>query len=147
MKKIIFVVSLLATQLFLAQKVAGVEVIKPNQKAQISEVTSEQKKLFDVRFHEFIKALKSNDKIKMQNLSSEKVKGLLSDVMITRLQAQIDTSKEFVGYKTRQETLLDQETYPVIEYKYADDKNETLKKTISVYFETDGLIMGIQPSK
>ncbi|MBQ0153001.1 MAG: hypothetical protein KBS61_08940 [Chryseobacterium sp.] len=147
MKKIAFLGIFLATQVVFAQNVSNVEVIKPKQSAENFEFSSKQKKLFDKQFFRFLEALKKNDSEAMNQLLSPKVKGLLSDEMIARLKAQIDTSKKLESFKTRKETLIDQESYPVIEYKYTDDKSDNPKKTISVFFEKEGQIMGIKPSK
>ncbi|WP_407402581.1 hypothetical protein [Chryseobacterium sp.] len=147
MKKIAFLGIFLATQAVFAQNISNVRVIKPKQSTENFEFSSKQKKLFDKQFFTFLEALKQNDIETMNQLLSQKVKGLLSDEMIARLKAQIDTSKKLQSYKTRKETLIDQESYPVIEYKYADDKSDNPKKSISVFFEKEGQIMGIKPSK
>ncbi len=149
MKKIVIVLFFLAFQLSFAQKVKKAEVIKDNRTTeQKLELSKAQKELFNGKFEQFITALKASDKKTMESLMSEKTKKDVTDKVYERLSNDINFTREIVIYKTGYKSLLSGKNFPMIQYKYADDKAEpSPKEIITGVFEEDGKIMGIKPYK
>ncbi len=149
MKKAAIILSFLAFQLSFAQKVKKAEVIKDNRTTeQKLELSKAQKELFNGKFEQFITALKASDKKTMESLMSEKTKKDVTDKVYERLSNDINFTREIVIYKTGYKSLLSGKNFPMIQYKYADDKAEpSPKEIITAVFEEDGKIMGIKPYK
>jgi hypothetical protein len=48
-------------------------------------------------------------------------------------------------YKSGYQKLYENETYPIIQYKYADDQQNPPRDIITVVFENNGKILGVKP--
>lgn len=78
-------------------------------------------------------------------LISDKIKYYVSDDIIRNLVGGISFDRKFEVYKSGYQQLDKNETYPAIQYKYADDKQEPPRDIITVIFEEDGKILGVKP--
>ncbi|GAA4156253.1 hypothetical protein GCM10022217_15080 [Chryseobacterium ginsenosidimutans] len=150
MKKIFLILSVLSVQFFLSQK-AGVKVennknANTNTKASLN-LSKEEIDLYNGKFLKFIDALKISDRTAMDALLSEKAKKMITEVVYQKLAKDIKTSKKFEIVKTGYKPLIDGSSFPMIQYKYSDDKAAEPKEIITAVFETDGKILGIKPYK
>jgi hypothetical protein len=150
MKKIFLILSVLSVQFFLSQKTgAKVENDKStniNSKASLN-LSKEEIDLYNGKFLKFIEALKISDRAAMDALLSEQARKMVTDVVYQKLEKDIKTNKTFKIVKTAYKPLIDGSSYPMIQYKYADDKSAEPKEIITAMFETDGKILGIKPYK
>lgn len=149
MKKIAIILSFLAFQMSFAQKVKKAEVIKDNRTTeQKLELSKTQKDLFNGKFEQFIAALKVSDKKTMESLMSDKTKSKVTDKVYENLTKDIDFKRKTVIFKTGYKSFMTGENFPMIQYKYADDKTKPdPKEIITAIFEENGKIMGIKPYK
>lgn len=149
MKKIAIIFSVLAIQLAFSQKVKKAEVIKDNRTTeQKLELTKTQKELLNGKFEQFMAALKISDKTTMESLLSEKTKEKVTDKVYEYLTRDIDFKRKIVIYKTGYQSFMTGENFPMIQYKYSDDKTKPdPKEIITAVFEENGKIMGIKPYK
>jgi len=149
MKKIAIILSFAAFQLSFSQKVQKAEIIKDNRTTeQKLELDKKQKELFNGKFEQFIKALKASDKATMENLISDKTKSKVTDKVYEKLSKDIDFDRKLMIYKTGYQSFMTGENFPMIQYKYVDDKTSPdPKEIITAVFEENGKIMGIKPYK
>lgn len=149
MKKIAIILSFAAFQISFAQKVKKAEVIKDNRTTeQKLEIDKKQKELFNGKFEQFIAALKVSDKEAMGSMISDKTKLKVTDKVYEKLSKDIDFSRKLMIYKTGYQSFITGENFPMIQYKYVDDKTKPdPKEIITAVFEEDGKIMGIKPYK
>ena len=149
MKKIAIILSFLAFQMSFAQKVKKVEVLKDTRTTeQKLELDKKQKELFNGKFEQFMTALKVSDKKTMESLLSDKAKQAITEKVYQKLLEQIDFTKKLVIFKTGYKSLMSGENFPMIQYKYADDKSSPdPKEIITAVFEEDGKFLGIKPYK
>ena len=149
MKKIFLILSVLSVQFFLSQKVKDVKVETPkniNTKSSL-DLSKKEIDLYNGKFLKFIAALKVSDRPAMDALLSEAAKKKVTDVVYKKLATDIDTNKKFEIIKTGYKPLIDGSSFPMIQYKYSDDKAAEPKYIITAVFETDGKILGIKPYK
>ncbi|MCS3869659.1 hypothetical protein J3D55_002575 [Chryseobacterium ginsenosidimutans] len=150
MKKIFLILSVLSVQFFLSQKTgAKAENDKStniNSKASLN-LSKEEIDLYNGKFLKFIEALKISDRAAMDALLSEQARKMVTDVVYQKLAKDIKTNKTFKIIKTGNKPLIDGSSYPMIQYKYSDDKDAEPKEVITAMFETDGKILGIKPYK
>lgn len=151
MKKIFLILSVLSVQFFLSQKKTNVKVENKkddieNTKASLS-LSKEEIDLYNGRFLKFIAALKISDRAAMEALLSEEAKAKVTDVVYKKLSEDINTNKSFKIIKTAYKPTIDGRSFPMIQYKYSDDKAAEPKVIITAVFETDGKILGIRPFK
>ena len=152
MKKIIFILSVLSAPFFFSQKKAAPkaepkkEIISSDTKAAL-QLSKEELALYNGNFLKFISALKASDRKGMEALLSERAKKMVTDVAFQKLATDIDTGKTFEIIKSGNKPFIDGSSYPMIQYKYADDKSAEPTKIITAVFEKDGKIMGIKPYK
>lgn len=149
MKKIAIILSLVALQLSFAQKVKKAEVIKDDRTTeQKLELDKKQKELFNGKFEQFIAALKASDKVIMASMISDKTKSKVTDKVYEKLAQDINFNRKLMIYKTGYQSFMTGENFPMIQYKYVDDKTKPdPKEVITAIFEEDGKIMGIKPYK
>lgn len=149
MKKIAIILSFAVFQMILAQKVKKAEVIKDNRTTeQKLELDKTQRELFNGKFEKFINALKASDKATMESMISDKTKSKVTDKVYEKLSVDIDFTRKLMIYKTGYQSFITGENFPMIQYKYADDKTKPdPKEIITAIFEEDGKIMGIKPYK
>jgi hypothetical protein len=150
MKKIFLILSVLSVQFFLSQKTgAKVENDKSanmNSKASLN-LSKEEIDLYNGKFMKFIEALKISDRAAMDALLSDQARKMVTDVVYQKLAKDIKTNKTFKIIKTGNKPLIDGSSYPMIQYKYSDDKSAEPTEVITAMFETDGKILGIKPYK
>jgi hypothetical protein len=150
MKKIFLILSVLSVQFFLSQKtdvkVENDKNTNINSKASLN-LSKEEIALYNGKFLKFIDALKTSDRATMDALLSEQARKMITEVVYQKLSKDIKTSKKFEIVKTGYKPLIDGSSYPMIQYKYSDDKAAEPKEIITAVFETDGKILGIRPYK
>jgi hypothetical protein len=73
------------------------------------------------------------------------VKDVVTDNVIQKLSGGISFDRQTEVYKSGYQKLLDNETYPAIQYKYVGDQSVPPKDIITVIFENDGKILGVKP--
>ncbi|MFC5872954.1 hypothetical protein SAMN05443633_10861 [Chryseobacterium arachidis] len=151
MKKILLIFSVLSLQLFFSQKgkepkTEGKKNIVENTKPSLS-LSKEEIEMYNGKFLKFIEALKASDRKAMDALLSERAKKMVTDVVYQKLSADINTQKTFEIIKTGYKPLIDGSSFPMIQYKYSDDKAAEPKEVITAVFEASGKILGIKPYK
>ncbi|MFC3157438.1 peptidylprolyl isomerase [Chryseobacterium arachidis] len=109
------------------------------------ELSKDKIDLYNHQFLKFVAALKASDKNAVNALISDKVKNIVSDQVIEKLVGGISFDRKTEVYKSGNQKLLDNETYPAIQYKYEDDKQNPPRDIITVIFENDGKILGVKP--
>ncbi|MGD1317898.1 peptidylprolyl isomerase [Chryseobacterium sp. 2R14A] len=149
MRKIFLILAVLSVQFFISQK--KTEVKSENKKNTIENkndalsLSKKEKDLYHEKFLKFIAALKASDRAAMDALLSDKAKKMVTDVVYKKLSTDIDTNKTFEIVKTGYKPLIDGSSFPMIQYKYSDDKAAEPKEIITAVFEPDGKILGIKP--
>jgi hypothetical protein len=144
MKKIFAAFGLIAISFLSAQNVSKVEVQNPPMNASAT-IPKDKIELYNQSFSKFVSALKSKDKQTVESLISDKVKSLVNENMIQKLSGGISFERKTDVYQSGYQKLLDNQTYPAIQYKYEDDKNNPPRDLITVIFENDGKILGVKP--
>lgn len=147
MTKIFLIISLLSVQLFYSQEVVDLKVENNRKTDTPLDLNKKQIELYNGRFSQFVAALKSSDRKKMESLLSDNAKKVVTDAVYTKLGTEINITRKMEIIKMGYKPLLDGNTYPMIQYKYADDKAVDPKEVITVVFENDGKILGIKPFK
>lgn len=144
MKKIFAVLGLFAITFASAQTVSKVEVQNPAMDISAS-IPKDKIELYNQSFSKFVSALKTSNKDAISSLISEKVKSLVNENMIQKLSGGIGFERKTEVYQSGYQKLPDNQTYPAVQYKYADDKNDPPRDLITVIFENDGKILGVKP--
>lgn len=144
MKKLFTVLSLFAVSFAVAQNVAKVEIQNPPMDIA-TPIAKDKIELYNQSFSKFVSALKASDKNAVSGLISEKVKNLVNEKMIQTLSGGISFERKTEVYQSGYQKLLDNQTYPAIQYKYEDDKQNPPRDIITVVFENDGKILGVKP--
>ena len=145
MKKLIVALCLFSISSAFAQEVKKVEVQNPAMDISAS-IPKDKIELYNQSFSKFVSALKTADKQAVGSHISEKVKSLVDENMIQKLSGGISFERRTEVYQSGYQKLLDNQTYPAIQYKYADDKNDPPRDVITVIFENDGKILGVKPN-
>lgn len=127
--------------------VKSLKIESGDKKEQAADLTKEKIASFDVKFSQFISALKSSDRKTMESLLSDKAKMVVTDNVYKKLSADINFNKKLEIFKSGYKTLKDGSSYPMIQYKYSDDKSSVPKEIVTAVFENDGKILGIKPIK
>ncbi|MCX8524735.1 peptidylprolyl isomerase [Chryseobacterium formosus] len=144
MKKVFAVLGLFAITFASAQTVSKVEVQNPAMDISAS-IPQDKIELYNQSFSKFVSALKTSNKDAISSLISEKVKSLVNENMIQKLSGGISFERKTEVYQSGYQKLPDNQTYPAVQYKYADDKNDPPRDLITVIFENDGRILGVKP--
>jgi hypothetical protein len=145
MKKIILAVAVLAFQLSFSQQKGSVKIVESKKIELISELSKDKIDLYNQSFLKFVAALKASDKSAVSSLISDKVKDVVNDNIIQKLSGGISFERKTEVYKSGYQKVMDNETYPAIQYKYADDTMNPPRDIITVIFENDGKILGVKP--
>lgn len=145
MKKIFAALGLFAITFTSAQNVSKVEVQTPAMDV-LASIPKDKIELYNQSFLKFVSALKTADKQAVGLLISEKVKSMVNENMIQKLSGGISFERKTEVYESGYQKLLDNQTYPAIQYKYEDDKNDPPRDLITVIFENDGKILGVKPN-
>ncbi|NMR32783.1 peptidylprolyl isomerase [Chryseobacterium aquaticum] len=147
MNKLFLILSLLAVQLFFSQEVIDLKVENNKKTDTPLDLSKKQVELYNGRFSQFIIALKSSDRKKMESLLSENAKKQVTEAVYKKLSSDINSNKKMEIIRTGYKPLINGNNYPMIQYKYADDKSDDPKEVITAVFENDGKILGIKPFK
>ncbi|SHM35497.1 peptidylprolyl isomerase [Chryseobacterium polytrichastri] len=147
MKKAILILSVLTAQFFFSQKVKSLTIKEAKTTEQKLELSKEKKELFNGKFMQFISALKASDRKGMDALLSDKSRQVVTDKVYKKLSEDIDPNKKLEIFKTGYKSLVNGGNFPMIQYKYVDDKSQDPKEIITAVFEEDGKILGIKPYK
>ncbi|CAD7815898.1 hypothetical protein CHRY9390_03060 [Chryseobacterium aquaeductus] len=147
MNKIFLIITLLSVQLFYSQEVVDLKVENNRKTDTPLNLSKKQIELYNGRFSQFMTALKSSDRSKMESLLSANAKKVVTDAVFKKLATDINTNKKVEIIRTGYKPLIDGNTYPMIQYKYSDDKAAEPKEVITAIFENDGKILGIKPFK
>lgn len=147
MNKIFLILSVFTAQFFLSQEVVDLKVENNRKTETPLDLTKKQIELYNGKFLQFIMALKSSDKKAMEGLLSDNAKKVVTETVYKKLATDIDTGKKLQIIKTGYKPLIDGNTYPMIQYKYADDKSSDPKEIVTAVFENNGKILGIKPFK
>jgi len=147
MNKLFLILSLLGVQLFFSQEVIDLKVENNKKTDTPLDLSKKQVELYNGRFSQFIMALKSSDRKKMESLLSENAKKQVTEAVYKKLSSDINSNKKMEIIRTGYKPLINGNNYPMIQYKYADDKSDDPKEVITAVFENDGKILGIKPFK
>ncbi len=145
MKKIILAAAVMAFQLAFSQEKGSVKIVESKKIELTSELSRDQIELYNQSFFKFVAALKNSDKNAVSSLISDKVKEIVTDNIIQKLSGGISFERKTQVYKSGYQKLLDNKTYPAIQYQYADDTMNPPRNIITVIFENDGKILGVKP--
>jgi reverse gyrase len=145
MKKIILAVAVLAFQLSFSQQKGSVKIVESKKIELTSELSKDKIDLYNQSFLKFVAALKASDKNAVSSLISDKVKDVVNDNIIQKLSGGISFERKTEVYKSGYQKVMDNETYPAIQYKYTDDTMNPPRDIITVIFENDGKILGVKP--
>jgi len=144
MKKIFLICTIFAFHWAICQQ-SKIKVIESKKIELTSELSKDKIDFYNQSFIKFVDALKLSDKEKLKTLISDKIKYHISDDIIRYLVGGISFERKTEVYKSGYQKLDENEIYPAIQYKYADDKQEPPRDIITVIFENDGKILGVKP--
>lgn len=148
MKKLFLILSVFIAELAFSQTVKSIKIESGETKEMKFDALSKEKiASFDANFSKFITALKASDRKTSDALLSEKARMVVTDNVYKKLSADIKFNKKLEIYKSGYKILKDGSSYPMIQYKYADDKAETPSEIVTAVFEENGKILGIKPAK
>lgn len=145
MKKIVLAAAILAFQLAFSQQKGSIKIVESKKIELTSELSRDKIDVYNRSFLNFVAALNASDKNAVNNLLSDKVKDIVNDDIIRKLSGGISFERKTEVYKSGYQKVLDNETYPAIQYKYADDTLDPPRDIITVIFENDGKILGVKP--
>lgn len=144
MKNLLLILAVVAFQLGFSQN-SQIKIVESKKIELTSELSKDKIELYNKQFLKFVTALKASDKQAISALISDKVKDVVTDNVIQKLSGGISFDRQTEVYKSGYQKLLDNETYPAIQYKYVGDQSVPPKDIITVIFENDGKILGVKP--
>jgi len=144
MKNLLLILAVVAFQLGFSQN-SQIKIVESKKIELTSELSKDKIELYNKQFSKFVAALKASDRQAINSLISDKVKDVVTDNVIQKLSGGISFDKQTEVYKSGYQKLLDNETYPAIQYKYVGDNSAPPKDIITVIFENDGKILGVKP--
>lgn len=147
MKKIFLIVAVFAIQLGFSQKVTSLKVEKGEQKEKLIELSKNQLTSYNANFVKFLAALKASDRKVSDELLSTKAKEIVTDKIYQKLSTDIHFDKKLEIFKSGYKPMIDGSSYPMIQYKYSDDKAAIPNELVTVVFEESGKILGVKPFK
>lgn len=145
MKKIFLGFAIVGAQLMFAQKVVGLKVEDGPKKEQPATISKDKVNIYNENFQKFIKALQASDYKAVDEVLSDKVKGIVTEDVLKKVKDGIDTNKKFDILKVGYYVTMDGISHPNIKYKYAGDSSS--KEVISAVFEDEGKLLGVLPAK
>ncbi len=93
MNKIFLILTLLSVQLFYSQEVVDLKVENNRKTDTPLDLSKKQIELYNGRFSQFMTALKSSDRSKMESLLSANAKKVVTDAVFKKLATDINTNK------------------------------------------------------
>lgn len=145
MKKILFIGALFAFHWAISQQKSSIKIVESKKIELTSKLSKDKVDVYNQTFMKFVAALKASDKEKIKTLVSDKIKYYMSDDIIEKLSGGISFERKMEVYKSGYQQLYENETYPIIQYKYTDDQQNPPRDIINVIFENDGKILGVKP--
>lgn len=146
MKKILFIGALFAFHWAISQQKSSIKIVESKKIELTSKLSKDKVDVYNRTFMKFVAALKASDKEKIKTLVSDKIKYYMSDDIIEKLSGGISFERKMEVYKSGYHQLYENETYPIIQYKYTDDQQNPPRDIINVIFENDGKILGVKPN-
>ncbi len=128
----------MGVKLFFSQEVIDLKVENNKKTDTPLDLSKKQVELYNGRFSQFIMALKSSDRKKDGELLSENAKKQCNRSGLQKLSSDINSNKKMEIIRTGYKPLINGNNYPMIQYKYADDKSDEPKEVITAVFENDG---------
>ncbi|WEK70622.1 MAG: peptidylprolyl isomerase [Candidatus Chryseobacterium colombiense] len=147
MKKIVLVLAVFCIQLGFAQKVTSLKIENTGQKEKLIELSKNQITSYNNNFFKFLAALKSSDRKVSDELLSAKAKEFVTDKVYQKLSTDIHFNKKLEIFKSGYKPMIDGSSYPMIQYRYSDDKSQVPTELVTVVFEESGKILGVKPFK
>ncbi|UMQ42494.1 peptidylprolyl isomerase [Chryseobacterium sp. Y16C] len=147
MKKIVLVFAVFCIQLGFAQKVTSLKIENTGQKEKLIELSKNQITSYNNNFLKFLAGLKSSDRKVTDALLSAKAKEIVTDKVYKKLSEDIHFNKTLEIFKSGYKPMIDGSSYPMIQYKYSDDKSQVPTELVTVVFEESGKILGVKPFK
>lgn len=147
MKKIVLAFAVFCIQLGFSQKVKSLKVENTEQKEKLIELSKNQITSYNNNFLKFLAALKSSDRKVSDELLSAKAKEIVNDKVYKKLSEDIHFDRTLKIFKSGYKPMIDGSSYPMIQYKYADDKSSIPNELVTVVFEEGGKILGVKPFK
>jgi hypothetical protein len=100
---------------------------------------------YNYLFHEFITLVHLKDFQKAKNYLSEKIRTQINEDFFNWINHKIDAKKDLQLYNTRFQLMSDGTENTVLQFKYKKDTSINPSIFVSVLFENDGKILGINP--
>lgn len=148
MKKLFLTLAVFVTGFAFSQTVKSIKIESGETKEmKFDELSKEKIASFDATFSKFIAALKASDRKASDALLSEKARMVVTDNVYKKLSADIKFNKNLEIYKSGYKILKDGSSYPMVQYKYADDKTVAPTEIVTAVFDNDGKILGVKPAK
>ncbi|MDR6405682.1 MULTISPECIES: peptidylprolyl isomerase [Chryseobacterium] len=144
MKNLLLILAVVVFQLGFSQN-SQIKIVESKKIELTSELSKDKIESYNKQFLKFVTALKASDKQAISALISDKVKDVVTDNVIQKLSGGISFDRQTEVYKSGYQKLLDNETYPAIQYKYVGDQSVPPRDIITVIFENDGKILGVMP--
>ncbi|WP_034761032.1 hypothetical protein [Chryseobacterium gregarium] len=110
-------------------------------------LSTENIKLFNDEFLKLIDKLKISDFSETRNFLSERIRTSATDDILKGLIENTHFENTIEIFTTGYQLIEDGNQYPMLQYKYVEDRSVPPKEIITVIFEQDGKILGIKPIK
>lgn len=114
------------------------------EKFQLSAADVER---YNSTFEKFLVAVQNNNPSEIKNLLSLRAQLMVTDAVLIKLREDIDFSRKLVIFKTGYKSVISGKNYPMIQYRYATDKNKVPQEIITAVFEENAKILGVKPFK
>lgn len=111
------------------------------------KISEEQLAILNDTFEKFKSMLAENNLEKTKLLLSEKIRAQVTDEILSQIKTQLESNRKFKLFTNGLQLMQDGNTYPMLQYKYADDTDSPPKEYITVLFDKDNTILGLQPFK
>ncbi len=147
MKKIFLVFAVFIMQFGFSQKVTSLKVEKSEQEEKLIELSKSQIASYNDNFVKFLAGLKSSDRKVTDPLLSAKAKEIVTEKVYQKLSTDIHFDKKLEIFKSGYKPMIDGSSYPMIQYRYSDDKSSIPNELVTVVFEENGKILGVKPFK
>jgi hypothetical protein len=115
--------------------------VKPETLSEKDEIMLEK------QFHAFITCLSNDDLTGATALLADKIKATLTPAIFDQLKKIIHVDRRLEVYMKGIQAMPDGNTYPMLQFKYADDKTTPPGEYIIVIFDASNAILGLNPMK
>lgn len=100
---------------------------------------------YDSIFNSFVAHVGKKNYNNARNFFSYKVINFISDDYLKKIRSQIDNKKQYEIYATSKQLMSDGSENQIIQFKYSNDNYDDPLAFISVVFEKNGKILGVNP--